>query len=311
VIFFIVYTGQEGETETEMIMTGSKTKTMSPRKPSWLKRNLPRGPEYEKIRSLLREKCLRTVCEEALCPNIWRCFSGGTATFLIMGPNCTRSCKFCAVSHGKTESPDPGEPGRIAETALNLTLDYLVITSVTRDDLPDGGASCFAETIAKIRESMPEALIEILIPDFRGDKSSLRVVLEANPDVLNHNVETVPRLYPTARPEASYDRSLELLRTSGEINAMIPTKSGLMLGLGESGDEIKKTLRDLLDAGCSILTLGQYLQPSREHLPVERFVPPDEFDKWRDYARAMGFSAVASGPFVRSSYRARELYETI
>lgn len=293
------------------MMTGNEKKTMPMRKPSWLKRNLPRGPEYEKTRSLLREKRLHTVCEEALCPNIWQCFSSGTATFLIMGPNCTRNCKFCAVSHGKTASLDPGEPGRITEAALSLDLDYLVITSVTRDDLSDGGASCFAEAIAKIRESMPEALIEILIPDFQGDRSSLRIAIEASPDVLNHNVETVPRLYPTARPEASYGRSLELLRTSEEINAMMPTKSGLMLGLGESDDEIEKTLRDILDTGCSILTLGQYLQPSTEHLPVERFVSPDEFDKWRDYAHRIGFSAVASGPFVRSSYRARELYDTI
>ncbi|MBW2636691.1 MAG: lipoyl synthase [Deltaproteobacteria bacterium] len=292
-------------------MKGNKKTTMPTRKPSWLRRSLPRGPEYEKIRFLLREKCLHTVCEEALCPNIWSCFSSGTATFLIMGPNCTRSCKFCAVGHGKTESPDPEEPGRIAEAALSLDLQYLVITSVTRDDLPDGGASCFAETIAKIRESMPEALIEILIPDFRGNKSSLRVVLQAGPNVLNHNVETVPRLYPTARPEASYDRSLELLRRSGEIDALIPTKSGLMLGLGETDDEIERTLQDILDTGCSLLTLGQYLQPSTEHLPVKRFVPPDEFDKWRDYALAMEFSAVASGPFVRSSYRARELFKTI
>jgi lipoic acid synthetase len=294
-----------------MIMTGNEKKTISMRKPSWLTRNLPRGPEYEKIRSLLREKRLHTVCEEALCPNIWQCFSSGTATFLIMGPNCTRNCKFCAVSHGKPESPDPGEPRRIAETALSLDLDYLVITSVTRDDLPDGGASCFAETVATIREHMPEALIEILIPDFRGDRSSLRIVLEASPNVLNHNVETVPRLYPAARPEASYNRSLELLRTSGEIKAMIPTKSGLMLGLGETDDEIETTLRDIVGTGCSILTLGQYLQPSKKHLPVKRFIPPDEFDKWRDYAHRIGFSAVASGPFVRSSYRARELYEAI
>jgi lipoic acid synthetase len=292
-------------------MTGNEKKTMPMRKPSWLKRNLPRGPEYEKIRSLLREKRLHTVCEEALCPNIWECFSSGTATFLIMGHNCTRNCKFCAVGHGKTESPDPGEPKRIAETAISLDLDYLVITSVTRDDLTDGGASCFAETVAAIREHMPEALIEILVPDFRGDRSSLRIVLEAGPHVLNHNVETVPRLYPVARPEASYDRSLGLLRRSGEIKAMIPTKSGLMLGLGETDDEIETTLRDIVDTGCSILTLGQYLQPSKKHLPVERFVPPDEFDKWRDYAHRIGFSAVASGPFVRSSYRARELYETI
>jgi lipoic acid synthetase len=294
-----------------MSMTEKEKKKRPERKPNWLRRSLPRGPEYEKIRFLLREKCLHTVCEEALCPNIWGCFSSGTATFLIMGPNCTRSCKFCAVGHGKTESPDPEEPGRIAEAAHSLGLDYLVITSVTRDDLPDGGASSFAETVATIRERIPEALIEILIPDFRGDKSSLMVVLEAGPDVLNHNVETVPRLYPTARPEASYDRSLELLRRSGEINALIPTKSGLMLGLGETDDETEKTLLDIVDTGCSILTLGQYLQPSKKHLPVKRFVPPEEFDKWRDYGLRIGFSAVASGPFVRSSYQARELYETI
>ena len=294
-----------------MSMIEKEKKKRLERKPPWLRRNLPREPEYERIRSLLREKHLHTVCEEALCPNIWQCFSNGTATFLIMGPHCTRHCKFCAVRHGGTEGPDPGEPRRVAETALSLGLDYIVITSVTRDDLPDGGASHFAETVAAIRESLPETLIEILIPDFRGKEPSLRVVLKACPNVLNHNVETVPRLYPTARPEASYDRSLELLQRSREINALIPTKSGLMLGLGETDGEIETTLRDIVNRGCSILTLGQYLQPSKRHLPVKRFVPPDEFDKWRDYAFTVGFTAVASGPFVRSSYRAKELYETI
>ena len=250
------------------------------------------------------------MCQEAKCPNIWECFSQRTSTFLIMGPYCTRSCRFCSVAHGPMGEPDSEEPARVAQVAQRLKLAYVVITSVTRDDLADGGAVFFAETIEEIRKRMPGALVEVLIPDFQGDKKSLQTVLEARPNVLNHNIETVQRLYPLVRPEATYSRSLELLRRSKQYSA-IPTKSGLMLGLGESSGEIEGSLRDLLSAGCSILTLGQYLQPSKEHLPVERFISPDEFDGWKKIALDMGFCQVASGPFVRSSYHAKDLYEVV
>lgn len=280
-------------------------------KPPWLRKNLPRGGTYQPVRRLLRGKCLHTVCEEALCPNLWECFSRGTATFLIMGPVCTRDCRFCAISPGKPEPPDPEEPIRIAEATRDMGLQYVVITSVTRDDLPDGGASLFSETIARIREIHPETRVEVLIPDFRGDPQALSSVIESRPHVLNHNIETVPRLYPTARPRASYQRSLDLLKQTKEIHSGIPVKSGIMLGLGETAPEIEQTLHDLAGTGCDILTLGQYLQPSKRHLPVDYFVHPDEFDAWREIALEMGFAAVASGPLVRSSYRAGELYRRV
>jgi lipoic acid synthetase len=278
------------------------------RKPPWLTRRLPTGPTYENLRALLRERRLRTVCQEARCPNVWECFAQGTATFLILGSNCTRSCRFCAVGRGPTAPPDPGEPARVAEAAAIMGLSYVVVTSVTRDDLPDGGAAHFARTIIEIRRRLPEARVEVLIPDFRGDPDALLTVLEARPDVLNHNIETVPRLHPVARPEADYHRSLSLLeRAKGSA----PSKSGLMLGLGESAEEVAETLQDLLGVGCRLLTLGQYLQPTRAHLPVARFLPPEEFSGWREKALMMGFSHVASGPFVRSSYHARELYQAV
>lgn len=280
-------------------------------KPPWLKRSLPKGATYQKTAALLRKSGLHTVCQEAKCPNIWECFSQQTSTFLIMGPHCTRNCRFCAVSHGPSGPPNPREPEKVAETAQSMQLSYVVITSVTRDDLPDGGAIFFARTIKEVRKRIPDALVEVLIPDFRGNMDSLKTVVEAHPDVLNHNLETVPRLYPSVRPDAGYLRSLELLKQANAYDLTIPTKSGLMLGLGESSEEVEKTLWDLLDAGCSTLTLGQYLQPTKEHLPVERFIRPEEFDGWKDRALKMGFSEVASGPFVRSSYNARELYQAI
>lgn len=284
---------------------------MHARKPRWLKRNLPTGATYESVRDLVKKGALHTVCQEAKCPNIWECFSRRTATFLIMGPCCTRNCRFCAVGHGPPGPPDPEEPARVAEAAKRMGLRYVVITSVTRDDLPDGGASLFAETIKEIRNRMPHAFVEILVPDFQGNTGALKAVVEAHPDVLNHNLETVPRLYPLVRPEAAYHRSLELLKRTKQYDPAIPTKSGLMLGLGESPEEVKETLRDAFDSGCSVLTLGQYLQPSREHLQVERFVHPEEFDNWKDIALKIGFSEVASGPFVRSSYHAEALYQTL
>jgi lipoic acid synthetase len=278
------------------------------KKPPWLTRRLPSGPEYEKIRGLMKRGRLHTVCQEAKCPNIWECFSNRTATFLILGDRCTRNCRFCAVAHNPVEPPDPAEPMRVAKSVEKLGLAYVVVTSVTRDDLPDGGAGHFAKTIREIHRRIPEAVIEVLIPDFKGDAEALRTVLEARPQVLNHNIETVPRLYTAVRPGAVYTRSLELLGRVRTIDASIPTKSGLMLGLGETTAEIRQTLQDLLDAECRMLTMGQYLQPSKDHLPVARFVPPAEFDQWQKTAFQMGFSEVASGPFVRSSYHAKELF---
>jgi lipoic acid synthetase len=280
-------------------------------KPPWLKRRIPSGATYQEIRELIQKTHLHTVCQEACCPNLGECFSQGTATFLILGDRCTRDCRFCAVAHGSTEPPDPEEPLRVAEAVEQMKLRYAVVTSVTRDDLKDGGAFVFAETIRKIREKTPETRVEVLIPDFRGDLNSLKTVMEARPDVLNHNVETVPRLYASVRPQAVYQRSIDLLRNAHRLDPSIPTKSGLMLGLGEQPEEVVQVLRDLLDAGCRILTLGQYLQPSSEHLPVERFVTPEEFQGWRKKALEMGFREVASGPFVRSSYHANEAYQAL
>ncbi len=280
-------------------------------KPRWLRQRLPTGAKYEKVRGVLKKRQIHTVCQEAKCPNLWECFSRQTATFLIMGSYCTRNCRFCAVGHGPSGPPDPGEPARVAEAALNMRLSYVVITSVTRDDLPDGGAGFFAETIREIRKKIPGVFEEVLIPDFQGNTDALQTVLDARPDVLNHNIETVPRLYPSVRPKADYRRSLEILRRAKQYGPAIPTKSGLMLGLGELPEEINKTLRHLLEVGCSILTLGQYLQPTREHLEVDRFIHPEEFDNWKETALGMGFSEVASGPFVRSSYHAKELYQAL
>ena len=280
-------------------------------KPPWLKRRIPSGATYQEIRKLLQTTDLHTVCQEACCPNLGECFSQGTATFLILGDRCTRNCRFCAVAHGPVEPLDPGEPSRVAEAVHTMKLRYVVVTSVTRDDLTDGGASVFAETIRKIREKRQETRVEVLIPDFRGDLQSLKTVLEARPDVLNHNVETVPRLYASVRPGAVYQRSIDLLKNAHQMDPSIPTKSGLMLGLGERPEEVQQVLVDLLDTCCRILTMGQYLQPSGEHLPVERFVPPEEFEEWRKKAMEMGFREVASGPFVRSSYHAQEVYQSL
>ncbi len=281
-------------------------------KPPWLKRRLPTGPTYEEVRSLLSKSRLHTVCQEARCPNLWECYSRQTATFLIMGPCCTRNCRFCNVAHGRPSGPpDSGEPARVAQAVKSLGLSYVVITSVTRDDLTDGGAGHFSKTIKEIRARMPGTLMEVLVPDFQGNENDLQTVLEAYPHVLNHNLETVPRLYPLVRPKADYRGSLGLLKRVKRYDSFIPTKSGLMLGLGESPEEVENTLQDLLEAKCSILTLGQYLQPTREHLKVERFIPPEEFDDWKKAALKMGFSEVASGPLVRSSYRAKDLYQSL
>ena len=277
-------------------------------KPKWLRRSLPTGPEYEKIRQLLKSHDLTTVCREAKCPNQFECYGKGTATFMILGERCTRNCRFCAVGHQPDSPPDPEEASRVAEAVVLLGLRYAVVTSVTRDDLADGGASFFAETIRTIRRQSPKTLIEVLIPDLQGDWQALKTILAAGPDVLNHNIETVAGLYPTVRPQAEYNRSLQLLRQAKEIDSRIPTKSGIMLGFGETHGELVRTWRDLLAAGCDILTMGQYLQPSADHLLVQRFLPPEEFADLQQEALDLGFSGVASGPFVRSSYQAEALY---
>ena len=281
------------------------------RKPDWLKQRLPTGPDFEKIKGMIHKDRLHTVCQEAGCPNIWECFSHHTATFLIMGSRCTRNCRFCAVTEGPLAPPDPQEPAKVANVARQMGLKYVVVTSVTRDDLPDGGAGHFAETIKKIRHEIPDVCVEVLIPDFQGSKEALATVLKAHPDVLNHNIETVPRLYPEVRPQADYHRSLELIQDAHDYDPGLMTKSGLMLGLGEYPAEIRRTLEDMLKAGCRMLTLGQYLQPSKDHLPVKRYIPPAEFDEYRETALKMGFMEVASGPFVRSSYHARELFQEV
>jgi len=282
-----------------------------PRKPAWLKRRLPSGSGFEKVRALIDNCHLHTVCQEAKCPNIWECFSRETATFLILGDRCTRNCRFCAVAHGPEHLPDPVEPGQVASAVQQLQLAYVVITSVTRDDLSDGGAAHFAKTIQAVKKQCPKVGIEVLIPDFQGNHDAWQTILDARPDVLNHNLETIQRLYPTVRPEADYGRSLDLIRYVADNGGDITTKSGLMLGLGETRKELLAAFADMVQVGCRILTLGQYLQPSKAHLPVARYVPPEEFHELRKIALGMGFRDVAAEPFVRSSYRAKELYRSV
>jgi lipoyl synthase len=278
-------------------------------KPEWLRRRLPSGTDFETINRMIQKGRLHTVCQEAKCPNIWECFSHKTATFLILGDRCTRNCRFCAVAHGPTDPPDTEEPVRVAEAVLHMRLKYVVVTSVTRDDLPDGGASHFAKTIRSIKQLIPDSQVEVLIPDFKGSAEALSTVLDAGPDVLNHNIETVARLYESVRSGAIYERSLALIQRVYAYGKM-PAKSGLMLGLGETDLEIRQTLEELYQAGCRFLTLGQYLQPSRDHLPVDRFIRPEDFLEWKKLAEEIGFERVASGPFVRSSYHAKDLYHS-
>ncbi len=275
------------------------------RKPAWIRAKAPTHPAVGRLKHILRQRGLHTVCEEASCPNIGECFAHGTATFMILGDICTRRCPFCDVAHGRPQPPDPDEPRQLAETIQAMGLHYVVITSVDRDDLRDGGAGHFVRCIEAVRRESPQTRIEILVPDFRGRlERALEILGQTPPDVLNHNLETVPRLYRRARPGADYHHSLELLRRFKAAHPHVPTKSGLMLGLGEREDEIIAVLNDLRAAGCDMLTLGQYLQPSRDHLPVERFVHPEEFDRLAEIARDLGFGNVASGPMVRSSYHA-------
>jgi len=279
------------------------------RLPRWLKKNVPLGNANHFTARLIEELHLETVCESAKCPNRMECWSQKTATFMILGNVCTRPCGFCSVPKGKTEAIELDEPDRVAEAAARLELKHVVITSVTRDDLPDGGAEHFYQSVLAVRERTG-AKVEVLTPDFIGKPGAIERVVEAAPEVFNHNTETVPRLYRTVRGRKSvYAWTLELLRTVKRLNPALKTKSGLMLGLGETRDELLDTLCDLRDAGCDFLTLGQYLQPTPEHLPVVRYVPPNEFDELGEMARRLGFIQVASGPFVRSSYHAREMAE--
>ena len=271
-------------------------------RPDWLKVKLPSGENYARLRGLIDGHRLHTVCEEARCPNMGECWNAGTATFMILGDVCTRSCGFCAVTTGRPASLDTDEPYRVAEAIRLMDVRHAVITSVNRDELPDGGAAIFAETIRQARRVNPAVRIEVLVPDFRGVRWALQLVIDERPDILNHNTETVPRLYPRVRPQAKYPRSLELIRR-GHDEGMV-TKSGLMLGLGERPEEVLAVMRDLRENGCDILTLGQYLRPSNDHLPVERYVPPAEFARFRDEGLALGFRHVESGPLVRSSYHA-------
>lgn len=280
------------------------------RLPKWLKRNVPKGNANHFTANLLDELRLETVCDNAKCPNRMECYSQKTATFMILGNVCTRPCGFCAVSKGKTLALEPDEPERVAEASKRLGLKHVVVTSVTRDDLPDGGAHHFVRTIYAIRQACPGAAVEVLTPDFLGKPEALDSVIDASPEVFNHNTETVPRLYREVRGRKSdYRWTLELLSRIKQRNPAIRTKSGLMLGLGETTSEVLETLANLRDVGCDFLTLGQYLSPSTEHLPVVRYVPPEEFDWLGDAAKKLGFLQVASGPFVRSSYHARDMAE--
>lgn len=274
------------------------------RLPDWFKVPLPGLGQYASVCSILEKKGLHTVCQSARCPNIGECFGSGTATFLIMGPRCTRFCRFCNIEGGTPAPIDLTEPERVAEAVASLGIQHAVITSVTRDDLDDGGAAMFAATIEAIRRICLETTIEVLIPDFQGNSAALQVVLEAGPDILNHNVETVPRLYSLVRPQASYRQSLELLERSFELAPTLPVKSGFMVGLGELHPEIISLLHDLHQSHCSIVTIGQYLSPSGQHIPVERYYSPDEFSSLAFLAREIGFREVYSAPLVRSSYHA-------
>jgi lipoic acid synthetase len=275
-------------------------------KPDWLKVRAPGSENYHRLKGLMRGLGLHTVCEEANCPNIGECWHHGTATFMILGSTCTRSCGYCNVVHGTPHPPDEQEPVKVASAIHALELSYVVVTSVDRDDLPDFGASHFARTIRETRARIPSCRLEVLIPDFQGDEAALRIVLDARPDVLNHNIETVPRLYRTARPGGRYVRALDVLRRSREIAPEIPTKSGLMVGLGEEWDEVVTTLRDLRAAGVDIVTIGQYLRPSAANLPMVRYYTPDEFAELEQIGRQIGLGHVESGPLVRSSYHAHE-----
>jgi lipoic acid synthetase len=278
-----------------------------PRKPDWLKVRFPAGERYQQLKSLMREQSLHSVCEEARCPNIGECWNAGTATFMILGDTCTRSCGFCAVATGRPGDLDLLEPVRLAHAVQALGLDYVVITSVNRDDLPSGGAEIFAGCIRAIRRNDPTVRVEVLIPDFKGDRDALETVVRARPFVLNHNIETVPRLYRQVRPQAIYERSLVLIRRAKSLAPDMLTKSGFMVGLGETKDELFGVMRDLHEHGCDIVTIGQYLRPSMQHLPIDRYYDPPEYEEFIDYGHQIGLRHVEAGPLVRSSYHAEKV----
>ena len=275
-----------------------------PRLPAWFKVELRHGPDYQEIRRLTQALNLHTICEEARCPNVWECWNNRTATFLILGDICTRRCHYCAVTTGRPLPLDEEEPERVAAAIKTLGIRHAVITSVNRDELPDGGARIFAETIRAIRRELPTCTVEVLIPDFLGDLAALAAVVGEGPEILNHNIETVRHLFPTVRPQGKYDRSLTLLDRAKRLGAM--TKSGLIVGMGETAEEVREVMRDLRAVGCDIMTIGQYLQPTKQHLPVARFYHPDEFTAFQAEGKALGFSHVESGPLVRSSYHAEQ-----
>ena len=277
-----------------------------PRLPELLKVRAPGSPRYIELKSLMREQSLHTVCEEAHCPNIGECWDQGTATFMILGDICTRACLYCAVTTGRPLGIDLQEPARLAKTVKEIGLDHCVITSVNRDELPDGGAGVFAETIRQVHLMCPDTTVEVLIPDFQGDQDALEEVMGAGPEILNHNVETVPRLYGIMRPQAKYDQSLELLRRAKTALPDMLVKSGIMVGAGERREEVDQTIRDIADQGTDILTIGQYLQPTPKHVPIDRFYDPDEFESMRSFAACLGYTHVESGPLVRSSYHAAD-----
>lgn len=279
-------------------------RTVRERKPPWLKVRFPGGPNYIRLKTIMRDERLNTVCEEAHCPNIGECWDAGTATFMILGDTCTRACGFCAVKTGRPEALDTLEPMRVARAVQRMGLRHAVVTSVNRDDEGDGGAQIFADTIRWIRRLSPGTSVEVLIPDFVGNWDALATVMAARPELLNHNTETVPRLYRTVRPKGRYERSLELLRRAKELDPGAITKSGLMVGLGETKEELLAVFADLAESGCDVLTVGQYLRPSKKHLPMDRYYEPAEFDELRDAALAAGFKHVECGPLVRSSYHA-------
>ena len=296
---------QRGAAKTARIPIKIEVTDKPMRKPAWIRAKSPAGPEVQRLKTVLRENQLYTVCEEASCPNLGECFAHGTATFMIMGDICTRRCPFCDVAHGRPDPLDENEPHNLAQTIKAMGLRCVVVTSVDRDDLRDGGAGHFVACIQAVREASPDIRIEILVPDFRGRKDrALNILRTAPPDVFNHNLETVPRLYKQARPGSDYAWSLDLLRQFKREHPGVPSKSGLMLGLGETLDEVEQVMRDMREHNVEMLTLGQYLQPSKHHLPVNRYVHPDEFEQLRVLGESLGFSQVASGPMVRSSYHA-------
>ena len=296
---------QRGAAKTARIPVKIETTTRPPRKPPWIRARSPSHPAVSRLKEALRDNRLHTVCEEASCPNLGECFAGGTATFMIMGDICTRRCPFCDVAHGRPDPLDSDEPENLGRTIRDMGLNYVVITSVDRDDLRDGGAGHFTHCIAAIRKYSPDIRVEVLVPDFRGRMDrALDILIKSPPDVFNHNLETVPGLYKKVRPGSDYAWSLNLLKRFKALHPDVPTKSGLMLGVGETIEEVEQVMRDLREHDCNMLTLGQYLQPSVHHLPLDRYVHPDEFDRLGELGYELGFSHVASGPMVRSSYHA-------